>query len=218
MTKPSAIGTIDIDGPAYIVKTQSIKTLTVSQLSYVDLCKAIRSADAAAVGSDDPTAAFRKHYNRARRRMQLSAVDISGAPVVMTDGIIGMMPRKYAVRLEALLWADKQADGEIVREGDGATTPIVVRLGTPIKLAGASGTDDAVIEELEFRAQTLAHFEEVMAQDRESDQTLALIRTCAKPVMATDEGLHVLPSWAVDQISISDGLTIQKKVLPVFFA
>jgi hypothetical protein len=50
-----------------------------------------------------------------------------------------------------------------------------------------------------------------MAENGKMAQTTALLKHVAKPV-----GMVTMPSWAVDQISMADGMTILTEVLPNF--
>lgn len=94
----------------------------------------------------------------------------------------------------------------IISDGDGLTSPVLVKLGTPIK--GAEGKE---IKELEFLAKTYGDVEKVLAATNELTQTVELIRSVAKPV-----GMLTLPSWGMNQFSIADGLFIQQNVLKRF--
>lgn len=95
---------------------------------------------------------------------------------------------------------------QILSDGDGLTAPVLVKLGKPIKGAG-----DKEISELEFLAKTYGDVELVLAATNELNQTIELIRSVAKPV-----GMLTLPTWALPQVAVADGLFIQKNVLNRF--
>lgn len=99
--------------------------------------------------------------------------------------------------------------GKITRTGDGISTAIVYELGTPIP--GGQGRQP--IRELEFLAQTYGDVEDIMAAGTGLQQALLLITHIAKPLGTS---LTLLPSWAVNQVSASDGLSISNDVLPFF--
>jgi hypothetical protein len=99
--------------------------------------------------------------------------------------------------------------GKIIREGDGIDVAIAYELGKPIP----TGQGKPPIAELEFIAKTYGDIEDVLAATDSIEQTSYLIKTVAKPVHSS---LTALPSWAIDQISIADGITIAQKILPIF--
>jgi hypothetical protein len=83
------------------------------------------------------------------------------------------------------------------------------QLGKPIP------TDKGNITELEFQASTLGDIEEVLYRSNGNAQALALIRSVASP-LGQETTLMSMPDWAVDAISIADGVTIREQVLPRF--
>lgn len=99
--------------------------------------------------------------------------------------------------------------GKIVRKGDGISEAIVYELGTPI----SGGQGRPPIKELEFLAKTFGDVEDIMAAGTGLQQALLLVTNIAKPLGTS---LTALPSWAVNQISASDGLSISSDVLPFF--
>lgn len=111
-------------------------------------------------------------------------------------------------RLLPLLAEDEGTPGKIVKEGDGVSSPIIYKLGTPIKTA-----EGKLIEELEFFAQTYGEIEDLLSEDLMHNQVMVLISKLARPVAST---LQALPGWAVEQITMADGMTLGNKVLPGF--
>lgn len=99
--------------------------------------------------------------------------------------------------------------GKIIRKGDGISEAIVYELGTPIP----GGQGKAMIKELEFLASTYGEVEDIMAAGTGLQQALLLVSTVAKPL---GSNMQQLPSWAVAQISASDGLAVSNDVLPFF--
>lgn len=92
---------------------------------------------------------------------------------------------------------------------DGVSEPILVKLGSPLKMG------DESITELEFHAKTYGDIEAVFAEDNPAEQTILFIENVAKPITSNLK-LQALPSWAVDQITPNDGIFISRFVLPRF--
>jgi len=128
----------------------------------------------------------------------------STTPVGPDD--VTMMPIPNAQMLTTHLDEDEGAIGKITREGDGISTSIVYELGTPIPVTGKEP-----ITELEFLAKTYGDVEDVMSANDSITQTAMLIATVARP-----PGMLQLPSWAVNAITVGDGVTIAKLVTPHF--
>jgi hypothetical protein len=99
--------------------------------------------------------------------------------------------------------------GKITRKGDGINEAIVYELGTPI----SGGQGRPPIRELEFMASTYGDVEDIMAAGTGLQQALLLVQTLAKPLGTS---LTLLPSWAVNQVTATDGLAISNDVLPFF--
>ena len=104
---------------------------------------------------------------------------------------------------------DEGPAGKIIRDGDGIDKAIVYELGSPIPLGAGKG----FIKELEFHASTYGDIEDVIAVDMAIQQTLTMISTIAKPLGTS---LSQLPSWAINTISVTDGVLISRDVLPRF--
>jgi hypothetical protein len=145
-----------------------------------------------------------------RNRLARQVVFYMGSAVVpVTPDELLRMPIPVArVLIDKLDEADAPA-GKIVRKGDGISEAIVYALGTP--LSGGQGRPQ--IKELEFLAQTYGDVEDIMAGSTGLQQALLLVTTIAKPL---GSNLQQLPSWAVSQITASDGLAISNDVLPFF--
>jgi hypothetical protein len=109
----------------------------------------------------------------------------------------------------AKLDADEAPAGKIVRDGDGMDKAITYELGTPIP----TGAGKPPITELEFHASTYGDVEDIMAADNGVLQTVMMIKKLGKPLGTS---LTALPSWAIDVITISDGVFIMNEILPRF--
>ena len=103
----------------------------------------------------------------------------------------------------------KAQSGKIIRDGDGINKAMTYELGTPI----STGKDKEPIRELEFHAATYGDIEDVMAADSAVQQTALLIKTVAKPLGSS---LLRLPDWALNVITVADGVTISNWCCRVF--
>ena len=145
-----------------------------------------------------------------RNRLAKQVVFYMGNTVVpVTPEELLRMPIPVARTLIDKLDANDGPAGKIVRKGDGISEAIVYELGTPI--SGGQGRQP--IKELEFLAATYGDVEDIMAAGTGLQQALLLVTTLAKPLGTS---LKSLPSWAVNQISATDGLAISNDVLPFF--
>ena len=127
-------------------------------------------------------------------------------PVSMLDVL--QLSITSARTLVTQLDADSSKGGKVISSGDGVDKAIIYELGTPIPVQGKEP-----ITELEFAAKVYGDVEDVMSAADGFQQTLLMLTTLAKPLGGT---LMALPSWAIAQISLSDGLTIMREVLPHF--
>jgi hypothetical protein len=171
------------------------------------------AAERAARGAKDDKSVTRAMF-RERVKLQVSVVPRSGAPVALTDETVSAIPARYAVAIKDAISAvlvDSTANlPALTVEGDGTTCPVEVRLGSPLVLGKDKNCDF-----LEFQAATLADLEDVLAEDTKLGRAVAFIRL-AKPVNAGS--LISLPSTALDNLSLSDGIFIMDKVVDPFFA
>jgi len=123
--------------------------------------------------------------------------DILNLPIAAAHTIIGKLD------------SDEGKAGKIIRDGDGIDKAIVFELGTPIP----TGAGKDPIRELEFHAKTYGDIEDILAADNAIQQTAKMIETIATPLGST---LSRLPSWALTQITVADGVTISREILPRF--
>jgi len=98
--------------------------------------------------------------------------------------------------------------GKIIRDGDGVEKAVVYQLGTPIKMQKGDP-----ISEIEFHATTYGDVEDVLAAENSIMQTIAMIKKLGKPMHSS---LTALPSWAVDAITVTDGVFLMNEILPRF--
>lgn len=145
-----------------------------------------------------------------RLRMVRQVTYYNGATVVPMNTVdVLKMPIPAARLIAGHLDDGEGAGGRIIREGDGISGAIIYELGNPIPLGQGKGH----IKELEFQAATYGDIEDVLAVDSTIQQTVSLIASVAKPLGTS---LSLLPSWAVNQITIADGVMISREVLPRF--
>lgn len=145
-----------------------------------------------------------------RLRMVKQVQYFNGAAgVQITAEDVLRMPIPAARLIGSKLDTDDAPAGKIVRPGDGIDKAIVYELGTPIP----TGQGKQPIRELEFAAKTYGDIEDVLVSDSMVTQAAKLIETVAKPLGTS---LSLLPSWALTQITIADGMIIGREVLPHF--
>lgn len=162
-----------------------------------------------------------KVFNRARLMKCVTAYGPDGAPLPIKPDTFGLLPRPVFTKLVKALDNFDTPAGKIISEnGDGVTSPIIYELGTPIAFddtrAGDKpiGTEQKVIE-LEFMAAKGSDIEEVLCHSNGFEQTMSLIKTCAKPLGGENDLLR-MPSWMLAALTFSDGWEILDKVLPLF--
>jgi hypothetical protein len=190
----------------------------VHSLNFVELAATIDAATGA--GS---IAAATRAQRAARRARQVRALAADGTQITFGEAELLRLPRMLYARLMRDI--DRKEEGEnpgkVVTPGDGVDVPVVYQLGKPIPInmsADGEATTEAQISELEFVARTGLDIEDVLCEPNDVSKALALIRNCAKPIVTggADPALQRLPSWALDQITVTDGVTIVEKVLPGF--
>lgn len=146
--------------------------------------------------------AYQAHFMASGRRVIPDAANITQLPIPVVKGIIRLLDV-----------GEGEAGAMLSGSGaDGISVPLHYKLGTPIT-AKMNGKD-ITIGELEFQAQVYGDIEDVLAEDGDVPQALALIRKVASPVGVGS--LTSLPGWAVDRITVADGVTIMRQILPRF--
>lgn len=200
--------TIETKDPRYNIDGRDVAKLEVSTIGFLAFCGV--GARAGSAAKDDSE--VQKHLFRERIKKQVKAFDAAGKEIPLTDAGILAMPLPYAMRLKKDMNADPDEgvkSCEMLSAGDGMLSPIHIKLGFPLKGAG-----DKEIAELEFQAQTLGQLEDFVSAGTDFEKTVALLKV-ARPV-GEDMTLLALPSWAIDQISLTDGAWIMEKVVPSF--
>lgn len=180
-----------------------IDAASINQIGYSQFVDYVQQARAL---KDSKT--FEAKLKRVRLQQQVS-YHMNGTTVPLAIEDILRLPIPAARIIDLHLDDNEGVPGKIIREGDGIDTAIGYELGRPIP--AGQGKDS--IKELEFMAKTYGDIEDVLSATDALEQTQFLIRTIAKPVHSS---LSALPSWAVDQISVADGITIAQRILPLF--
>lgn len=181
-----------------------IDEITVKSLTFMELVKIWKGLNPRAKNTV-------VELNRARMRYQTHFM-ASGERVMPEPEHLTALPAKIAKSILDVLDHDGGEPGQIAASGDGTTTPIVYRLGTPISMK--QGKSTVKITELEFMASTYGELEDVMATQTEMEKAAALLQNIAVPLGGGS--LQRLPGWALDRITVADGVTVLDKVCPAF--
>jgi hypothetical protein len=203
--------TIAIDKVPVVIKEKTIVEIQVSKIGMLAFHKLSNEASSLVGGGG-------KKWSLAMRRLRIKhqarAIADDGTKLTFDDMDITQLPIPYVSKLEkAVNGSDDEKAGEIIGNGDGVSSPILFKLGTPIPVQ--SNSDKAHISELEFHASTYGDIEEVLAEVDQLGQTVALLRQTAKPLGVNDT-LQRLPDWALDKITLADAFYITENVLPRF--
>lgn len=188
---------------AFQLGDKLVDSATVKNISFAQFSSYIQQARAM---KDSKT--FEAKLKRVRLQQQVD-YHVNGTKVPLSIEDVLRLPISAARAIDLQLDQYEGTAGKIIREGDGIEKAIGYELGNPIP----TGQGKEPIKELEFLAHTYGDVEDVMAATDAIEQTEFLIKTIAKPVHTS---LTSLPSWALDQISVADGVTIAQKILPVF--
>lgn len=191
----------------YVTNDRAFKAIRVEPIGFTKYALTRKAAAGAKT-----EAQVRSRTAREQIKFQCVAIDDNGKEHRFSDDDISAMPIPYAISVRdamtlALFPADA-GEAAILAEGNGISSAILVKLGSPIKMQGGQE-----IAELEFQAGTVSQLEDVISLDSHFEQTEALL-AIAKPATGT---LLSLPSWAISQISLADGIFIMNKVRPAFF-
>lgn len=137
----------------------------------------------------------------------------AGDEVVAPDAVaLAKLPVTVAKDIIQALELGSGRPGVVTAKGDGATSPVIYKLGTPIEMK--QGAETVSITELEFMASTYGELEDVLAADTDADKALILIRDIAVPLGV--KGLQRVPGWALDRITAADGIGVMNTVSPLF--
>jgi len=175
---------------------------TVKPLTFAALVDCVITAN-----STTQPKTFEARLKRLRMHRQVTYYAGNSAVAINPNDILAL-PISAARSIVARLDDSQGTVGKIISEGDGIEKALIYELGTPITVQGKPP-----ITELEFFAHTYGDIEDVLAADLSVQQASLLIATVAKPLGST---LTRLPSWAVDLITVADGVTIARDVLPRF--
>jgi hypothetical protein len=178
---------------------------TILPLTFVKFVEVTRAALAKKTAKDD----FKVMLQRERIMHQVQFATGGDKKIKLDESGLTQIPYREARDIVRALDEDEVERGSIITEGDGIDKPILFKLGQAIK-----GTAGKEIAELEFKAGGFSEMEAVLAAADDMEQTIALLSHVAKPIGAS---LLSLPSWALEQISLADGITIMNKVRPRFF-
>lgn len=198
-------------GPAFEIDGDIVQKYEVSPVGFVAFSEILSASARGAKTERD----LEKRILRGRIKGMVKAIGDGGKHLAITDANIGKMPARHAVAvkdaIDQVINDGAEGDGkpEILSEGDGITTPVHVKLGSPIKVSGKGEP----IAELEFMASTLDELEDAIVAENQFEQAVAIL-SIAKPATGS---LQALPSWAYKQITLADGVFIMTKVLPSFF-
>lgn len=197
--------TIEFAAP-FAVGEDMISKAEISRLSFGKFVGISRSVVAALKPNQKMNVIMQRH----RMMEQVALLSAAGKRVRMSELNVTQLPPIVGRDIAAGLFFDDDLPGELLSDSnaDGISVPIHYKLGTPI--AAANGK---AIEELEFIAKSFGDIEEITAGEAELFQTYDLIATMAKPAGGT---MLALPSWALDKISLADGIFIMNVVLPRF--
>lgn len=193
---------IDMTGISYTVGDKIITAIHVEKQHFKHLVNMIVTA--AKSDAEDVT----KAVEMARLKNGIVKYYAGDDLVEVTDIALREMPIPLVRKIRAAFNFETKP-GEISVKGDGITSPVIYKLGEPIK------TDKGEITELEFLASTLGDIEDVIFRTNSNEQALALLESVATP-LGSDISLQALPAWAVEKISIIDGAQIAQEIVPLF--
>jgi hypothetical protein len=145
------------------------------------------------------------------RIMHQTTFHADGSAVTPDASHLMKLPALVAKAIIEALDIGSGTVGTVTSKGDGSTTPIIYKLGTPIEMK--SGTETITISELEFMASTYGELEDILAADTDSEKAKLLLSTIAVPVGTK---LNRLPGFVLDRITTADGIGIMNNVTPLF--
>lgn len=188
----------------FLFAGKAAKSITVAQLPFVKLAEVATRAGALSNAEYPFLAAL-----RTLRMIEQCTVTLADGTTGKLDTItVRQLPIPVAMLIHKNLESRDIPTGKLVGDGDGISTPITYELGTPI--VTGSG-EDKNITELEFLAKTYGDLEIVMGETNDLERTTSLIKYVSKPI-----GMVTLPSWAIDQITIPDGMFVMNEIVKRF--
>lgn len=203
---------IPIDKLPIIIGTVSIKELHVRDVGFEEFI-AISAETNSAPGIKNQKQ-WKQHNLRTRIKAQVSALGEDGKNYSLDSDSITTIPVMYSKSIMDAL-NQEYTSGELLNDADGISAPLLYRLASPVKIGSTSG--EIEVTELEFHAKMFGDIEEVLAETTDPDRALALLRYVARPVV-NDVTVLRLPSFAIKQISLGDGMTVSDTILPRFLS
>ena len=183
---------------------QRVTSITVAPLSFMQLCeiwKGLRSTGDKVRGE----------LQRARI-LQQTTFAVGDNRVQPDAAQLSKLPASVAKDIITALDVGSGTMGTVTSKGDGVTTPIVYKLGTPITMK--QGSETVSITELEFMASTYGELEDVLAADSDAEKAKILLRDVAVPLGV--KSLNRLPGWAMDRLTTADGIGVMNNVAGLF--
>jgi hypothetical protein len=189
--------------------------VTISEVTYTDYSVAplffkrfVELSIAARDQADnDSNGSVQKAINRAAIKMQVKLLTEDGkASKTLTDLEIMNLTIANGKELVENAVLAEGTPGEIISgDADGIAKSVVYKLGTPIKTANSA------VSEIEFKVKTFGDIEAVLAEPNKLAQGVMMLQSVGKSA-----GTLSLPSWALEKISVADGMDMVEKVLPRF--
>ena len=185
----------------------ALHTVTAIKVAPLNFLKFVAVWSKVPLGAKKPAVALQQ-----QRILEQAHFMVGGERFIPTIEQLGTAPGRLMREVRDQLDSDQGVPGKVLTDGDGATKPLLYKLGTPIGMR-TSKDADASITELEFMGTTYSEMEDVLAADNELEQAIALIRTIAKPVGGK---MPIMTDTTMEQITMADGVTIMRAVLPRF--
>lgn len=207
---------VKVNAPDYEINGKHITKFEVHPISFVRFAE----IGSMATSMESTQHGIQKRIFRERLKTQVKAINGDGSSVTLDEGAVAKIPLSCAMQLKNaimhVLVQDKAEEPKLLsdKKADGISKAIHIRLGTPIKYK--EGNVEREIWELEFQAKTLSDIEDVIIADNKIDQAKAIL-AIAKPI-GPDIKLTALPSWAIDQITMLDGLWIMSNAMGPFLS
>ena len=151
-------------------------------------------------------AGTQKEYNR---RRVLSSVTFNGKEVTAEQYVLIPLPVAKAIFAVVNDGARNGPAGKVLTpDADGISTPILYKLGTPLKMK------DRQVEEIEIQGKTLGDVEDIVASENGMQQAVEILKRISTPVGV--KGLTILPEALLIQLTVTDGLQIATEIAPRF--
>lgn len=205
---------VPVKDPTYEINGKHITKFEVKSINFMQF--AALGANASSMENSQP--GIQRRMFRERVKAQVKAINGDGSSVSLDEASLAHIPAACAMHiktaLSTVLMQGNPEEPKLLsdKDADGITKAIHIRLGTPIRYK--EGANEREIWELEFSAKTLSDIEDVLIADSKLDQAKAML-SLARPV-GPDIKLTTLPSWAVDQITMMDGLWIMSNAISPF--